>query len=119
MKRLTHDLGTGKIEELDVDDAYIIANRPSQILITMANTSLEENTIETISIQLVTPTLTNGAQENVAQALDAVMQFGDMVATISLDNNGAWSQDVPFVALGTYVIKALSHPSNEVLVEVI
>lgn len=116
--RLVHNVATGEMDEIPVDDAWILANRKPQIEITIADTNKIVGESEAISIQLMTPELSDNSRNAVSEASTVTMQFGDVTQDVVLDSNGAWSDTLEFVEAGTYIIKCLSHHSNEITVEV-
>lgn len=117
MTRLIVNCTTGEITEVPVDDAWILANRPSQVIFSLPQASYALNATATLSVQLKTPPLANGSQQNLSDNLPIQLQVGDALVNANLVN-GAWSDTVDFVMIGTWRISCLSHVGNELIVEV-
>ena len=118
MNKLTVNVTTGESIIEAMTDAEILNLHQPQIQITIANTSKLVGESEVVSIQLVTPPLSDDSRNNVAQSETVKMQFGDVIQDVVLDGNGAWSDTMDFVDTGLYTIKSLTHSSNEIIVEV-
>lgn len=115
--RILHNIATGEITEIEVDNAYILANRPNNVLISIPQNSYLVGQNAIITLQLVTPVLTNASQTNLTDNLAISMQFGDIVQTVNLVN-GTFSDTINFVYAGTYIYKCLDLPSNELIIGV-
>lgn len=115
--RIEHNALTGTMQEIPVDDAWILANRPSQVELSANDLSLAVGESLTLSAQLYTPPLLDGNRQALTTALSIEIQLGDIVQSVSLVN-GQWSDSIQFVAAGQYLIYCLSHPSNQVSIEV-
>lgn len=113
-----HNISTGQITQTDADNAHIIANRPNEVQLTLADTSKSVGETEALSLQMRTHTLADDTQSNVSQVATVKLQIGDKEYEITTDANGAWSDTLEFVHVGTYEIKALSHISNTISVVV-
>lgn len=115
--RIEHNATDGTIQEIPVDNPWILANRPSQVELSADNLTLAVGGSLNLSAQLYTPTLIDDNRQILTSALSIQLRIGDIVQTVSLVN-GQWSDSVQFVAAGQYLIHCLSHPSNELVVEV-
>lgn len=115
--RIVHNLETGVMEEIEVDNAWILANRPNNVLISIPQSNYLLGQSAVVTVQLVTPHLVDGTQTNLTNNLAISMQFGDSIQTINLVN-GAFSDTLQFVTVGNYVLKCLDLPSNELIIGV-
>lgn len=115
--RIVHNIATGEITEIIVDNAWILANRPNNILISIPQASYLVGQSAVVTLQLVTPLLVDNTQSNLTNNLAISMQFGDIIQTVNLVN-GAFSDTVIFSLPGFYTFKCLDLPSNELIIGV-
>lgn len=117
MFRTVVNCTTGEKTEIPVDDAWILANRPSQVIVSLPQANYALSDTPMLSVQLKTPPLTNGQQNNLSENIAISLQIGDVVVSVNLVN-GAWSDSLQFVLAGNYLIKCLSHVGNELVIGV-
>jgi hypothetical protein len=105
----------------DVDDAWVLANKPHTLLLTIDKVQIigDGEDTATVTIQLRTPILTDGTYQNVAQSDDITLLIDDNVAVVTLDGSGAGTHQIASVEVGVFDVRGYSHDSNIITIEVI
>jgi hypothetical protein len=115
--RIIHNAQTQIIEQVPLDNEWILANRSKELALSISQSQLAVNGSATLNIQLYSPTLADGNRQALAENAVAQMQIGDVIQDVSLVA-GVWSDSLTFVTPGSYIIRSLSHPCNELTIEV-
>lgn len=115
VSRIIHNAQSGETETIEVDNAWILANRPAQVALNLSNPNPALNETITLSAQLKSHPLTDDSQVNLNDNVAIRLQIGDIVQDAQLVN-GVWSDSLQFVLAGDYTIRCLSHVSNEITV---
>jgi hypothetical protein len=116
--RIVHNLETGQVEEIEVDNVWILANRPPNIALSIPQNSYGVGQSAQLSAQLTTPELTDFTTQNISENRTVRLQIGDITQTVNLIN-GVWSDTLNFTLAGTYQIICLDLPSNELIIQVV
>lgn len=116
--RLIVDTLTGETQIIEIDNAYILARQSNTLLLSASVSQIAVNGTINLTAQLRTPELADYSYQNVAENRAITLQLGDTVITVNL-TNGAWSDSLQFVAAGSFTIKCLDLPSNELSIEVL
>ena len=116
--QIVYDIETQTKTVVEIDDAFIRANRPNTLEISIEIDDFNVGTEGTITVQLMSPELSNGERVVETDSLDVSMLFGDEAIDISLVD-GFWSSPIVLEEIGTFVIRSLSLPSNELKIEVL
>jgi hypothetical protein len=121
MTRHTVNSSTGEIIEIAITDEWIKSWRHNEILLSLSALSIISDDIDsaTLTAQLVTALLLDDSQEDVLQTRTFRLQIGDIEQEITLDANGAWSDTITSVVIGSYSISALDMTSNQLMLEVV
>lgn len=117
LTRIEHNAEIGAIEIVVCDDAWILANRPKEVQLSVTSASLNAGQSTTLSVQLYTPMLNNGNRNPLSENLSIKMRLGDVEQDINLVG-GVFSDSLQFITTGTYTLSCLSHPSNPIEVVV-
>ena len=115
--RIEHNLATGQVATVEVDNAWILANRPSTVHLSASALSVAVNGTITLSAQLKTPELADFSQQNLTDNRPIQLRLGDTIQSINLVN-GFFSDSLPFILAGTYRLECLDLPSNVLVIEV-
>lgn len=111
ISRHEHNVLTGEISNIPVDDNWVLAHFPSELELTSNLTNVALNGSINLSIQLFTPILNSGSRQALNSNIPFQLKVGLTVINGNLVN-GQWSDSVQFVSAGTFEIVAISHLSN-------
>lgn len=98
-------------EVIEVDNAWILANRPPVIALSIPQLSYSVGQSATLTAQLKTPELADFSQENLSENRTVQLHVGDASISANLVN-GVWQDTLNFAYAGTYRIECLDMPSN-------
>lgn len=114
--RIVVNAVTGETETIPIDNAWVLANRPSVLELSITQSVLLLGQSATLTAQLKTPELADFSQNNLSENREISLQIGDVITSVNLVN-GAWSDTLIFAYAGAYRIECLSLSSN--IVEVV
>lgn len=111
ISRHEHNVLTGEISIIPVDDAWVLAHFLNELQLTSNLASVTLNGSINLSIQLFTPILNSGSRQALNSNIPFQLKIGLSVINGNLVN-GQWSDSIQFVSAGTFEIFATSHISN-------
>lgn len=112
-----------QVEEVEVDDAWVLENKPETLLLTADKTTITAGDslvdVVTISVQLQTPMLTDGHYENISRSGPVSVLVDGEQAPVILDDNGAGEFLVDSIEPGVFEIRGADLVSNILTMEAI
>lgn len=109
--RLVVNAETGETETIEVDNAWILANRPPVIALSIPQLAYSVGQSATLTAQLKTPELADFSQENLSENRTIQLHVGDASISANLVN-GVWQDTLNFAYAGVYRIECLDMASN-------
>lgn len=100
--RQVHNVQTGLIEEIEVDDAWMFANRHPLVLLSASSLSVAVNGSITLSAQLQREKA-DYSFENYSQNRTIQIQYGMAIVTVNLVN-GFWQDSLDCTHVGSFEI---------------
>lgn len=112
--RMTHNVTTGEIEYVELDDAWLLANRPDGVRLSLDREQIVADALDeaTLTMQLVNP-----LGKNKRGKFTVVIQIDDLFFEFTSNKNGKVTEGIVTMEMGFFEIKATSMPSNVVILE--
>lgn len=115
------DVSTGAMTEVPVDDAWVLANLPERIALTVDKTQIQADGVDTATLtaQLTTPLLTDGSAQPIAESRELEFRVNRDPITVTLNAAGRATRTFSGLTPGRYEIECLTLPGDVVVIEVV
>lgn len=112
--RMTHNIATGEIEYVELDDAWLLANRPDSLRLSLNKEAITADGIDeaTLTMQLINP-----LGKNKRQRFEVTILIDDIEIIFTSNKNGKATEEITTVEVGRFEIQAVNMPSNVVILE--
>jgi hypothetical protein len=119
--RIIHDVSSGAIQAVAIDDTWIQANRFERLALTVDQTQIQADEVDRaiVSAQLTGPLLAAGRAVPLAEARLVSLWVDGELVDLQLDAQGLGQVAVASVAPGEYEIAPVNIGGNSVIIEAV